>query len=126
MGESSKNILLNYSFADLQETLTVYNDKCYIILVDIYKRQIYICFQNGETTDTVLEAYFHSVCLGIATCIYNEMDLVSSIYVSTFCLFIILLDLQFFEIIINLVKYYKLKVFEKHIYFTNFSFEIVL
>ncbi|XP_018568055.1 RUS1 family protein C16orf58 homolog isoform X2 [Anoplophora glabripennis] len=75
MGESTKQILLNYSFADFQETLSVYKDKTYFILADIYKRQIYICFESGETTETVLEAYFHSVCLGIATCIYNEMDL---------------------------------------------------
>lgn len=78
MGESSKKILFKYSFADLQETLNVYYDKPYFILVDIFKRQIYVCFENGETTDTVLEAYFYSACLGIATCIYNEMDLVST------------------------------------------------
>lgn len=76
LGESTKKILLNYSFADFQETLSVYKDKTYFILVDIYKRQIYVCFESGETTETVLEAYFHSVCLGIATCIYNELDLV--------------------------------------------------
>ncbi|KAJ8912907.1 hypothetical protein NQ315_017237 [Exocentrus adspersus] len=75
MGQSTKNVLLTCTFADFQETLTIYKDKPYVILTDIYKRHMYICFENGETADTVIEAYFHGICLAIATCIYNEMDL---------------------------------------------------
>ncbi|KAJ8967512.1 hypothetical protein NQ314_002827 [Rhamnusium bicolor] len=75
MGESLKNILNRYSLADFQQTLELYEDKKYIILVDIRTRQMYVSFERGETTETVVAAYFHAVCLAIATCIYNGIDL---------------------------------------------------
>ncbi|CAH1154082.1 unnamed protein product [Phaedon cochleariae] len=75
MGQPLKNVLCTLSPADFQQNLSVYKDKNYFLLVDINERNIYITFEKDETTEEVIAAFFHAVCLGIATCLYNNIPL---------------------------------------------------
>ncbi|KAF7288033.1 RUS family member 1 [Rhynchophorus ferrugineus] len=75
LGESLRKPLKCCKAVDVKELCTVYQDKSYLLLVCGYSRTIYVCLMNGETTQDVLMAYFHAACLGIATSIYNTIDL---------------------------------------------------
>ncbi|XP_050310078.1 RUS family member 1 [Anthonomus grandis grandis] len=75
LGDSLKNALTIYSATDLKQLQTVYGDKKYFLFVNGKKRRIYVCLEKGETTEDVIAAYFHAVCLGLATSIYNNIPL---------------------------------------------------
>ncbi|KAG5881575.1 hypothetical protein JTB14_035019 [Gonioctena quinquepunctata] len=75
MGASLKKALHVMTAADVQQVLTVYKSKNYFILSDFPRRKMYVSFEKGESAETVMAAYFHAVCLGIATCIYNGVEL---------------------------------------------------
>ncbi|KAH1009248.1 hypothetical protein HUJ04_001627 [Dendroctonus ponderosae] len=75
LGESIKKSLNDYAAADIKLLQSVYKDKKYMLLVNGTKKKIYVCLEKGETAADVIAGYFHAVCLGIATSIYNSLDL---------------------------------------------------
>ncbi|XP_023019794.2 RUS family member 1 [Leptinotarsa decemlineata] len=75
MGMSLKKVLHTMAAAEFLQTLALYKTKNYFLIVDISNGTIYISFEKGEYPESVIAAYFHAVVLGIATCIYNGMDL---------------------------------------------------
>lgn len=77
LGESIQKSLSDYGAADIKLLQAVYKDKKYMLLVNGSKKKIYVCLEKGETAADVVAGYFHAVCLGIATSIYNCLELVS-------------------------------------------------
>lgn len=76
VGESLKKAIEKTSVSELQQSMDLYKDKNYLLIVDIKKKHIYVTFEKEEPVETVILAYFHAVCLGLATSIYNNIDLV--------------------------------------------------
>ncbi|CAH2003769.1 unnamed protein product [Acanthoscelides obtectus] len=75
VGESLQSVLKRYTWADVTQVLSVYRDKNYLLLVDLEKRKVYVSMLKGETVEQLVAAYFHAVCLAVATSIYNGVNL---------------------------------------------------
>ncbi|CAG9860719.1 unnamed protein product [Phyllotreta striolata] len=74
-GVSLKSAAEKFTAADFKEILNVYENQDYLLLVDLQRRTIYIVLSKGESTEKVIAAHFHAVCLAIATCLYNGIQL---------------------------------------------------
>ncbi|XP_030761927.1 RUS1 family protein C16orf58 homolog isoform X2 [Sitophilus oryzae] len=72
---SLKKALKYYKAVDVKELCDIYMNKNYLLFVCGKNRTIYVSLKNRETTEDVVAAYFHAVCLGIATSIYNTIEL---------------------------------------------------
>ncbi|VEN50371.1 unnamed protein product [Callosobruchus maculatus] len=75
VGESIRNVLKKYTWADFTQILSVYKDRNYFLLVDLEKRKLYVSMLRGETVEEMVAAYFHATCLAVATSIYNGIGL---------------------------------------------------
>ncbi|XP_066146225.1 RUS family member 1 [Euwallacea fornicatus] len=75
LGHSIKNPLKNYSVEDISLLQRVYEGKKYVLLVSADERKVYVCLEKTSNSSDIISAYFHAVCLGIATSIYNRIEL---------------------------------------------------
>ncbi|XP_066247951.1 RUS family member 1 [Euwallacea similis] len=75
LGQSIKNPLKNYSIEDIKLLQRIYEHKKYVLLVSTKERKIYVCLKKTSSSSDIVAAYFHAVCLGIATSIYNCIEL---------------------------------------------------
>lgn len=78
LGQSLQKALHNITYTELKCILDIYKDKGYLVIPDVAQRTINIVFQNGESSDLVISAYFHAVVLGLAHCILYNTPLVRS------------------------------------------------
>lgn len=77
LGESVKSIIKTYTPADVKLLLKVYEDKKYMLFVSGKERKVYVSLEKGSISSDFIAAYFHAVCLAIATSVYNSFELVN-------------------------------------------------
>lgn len=76
LGCSLKKVLSGFNPDELKGLINVYRNRKYLLLANIKSRCIYVAFEKGESASDVISAYYNAVLLGIATCIYNKINLV--------------------------------------------------
>lgn len=77
LGESIKDAVKNYTPDDVKLLLQVYENKKYMLFVSGKERKVYVSLEKGSISSDFIAAYFHAVCLAIATSIYNSLELVN-------------------------------------------------
>lgn len=95
MGVGMKSLPNIINAKDMRRYVDLFEHKMYLILPDVQNHVIYVVFRKGETPEDVLEAYFHSVILGIALCHYNNISLVINFIIHTFLDTILIHSLKF-------------------------------
>lgn len=81
LGGSIKSALKNYTPADVKLLLKVYEEKKYMLFVSGKERKVYVSLEKGSISSDFIAAYFHAVCLAIATSVYNCFELVNWVLV---------------------------------------------
>ncbi|KAL1491530.1 hypothetical protein ABEB36_012114 [Hypothenemus hampei] len=75
LGERLKPVLNQYSIADIKMLESVYENKNYMLFVNGKTQNIYVALGSDVSSEDLIAAYFHAFCLGIATSVYNCLEL---------------------------------------------------
>jgi hypothetical protein len=77
LGRPLRKTLIYYNYDELRSLTEVYKNRKYLLVPDLKRRAIFVTFEKGETPQDVIAGYYNAVLLGLATCIYNRVNLVS-------------------------------------------------
>lgn len=77
MGLPLKTALSHTLPCELLAYSEIHRTDKYLIVPDVNKKVIYVALEKGESAEDVVAAYFYSVLLGNALCIYNDIVSVS-------------------------------------------------
>ncbi|XP_022912643.1 RUS family member 1 [Onthophagus taurus] len=74
LGCSLQQISKTLSVEDLEEIISVYDSKNYLIIPNFQDNILYVPLLENEKAETVVSAFFHAVMMGIALCKYNNLQ----------------------------------------------------
>ncbi|KAJ3626054.1 hypothetical protein MTP99_016580 [Tenebrio molitor] len=75
LGRPLRKTLIYYNYDELRSLTEVYKNRKYLLVPDLKRRAIFVTFEKGETPQDVIAGYYNAVLLGLATCIYNRVNL---------------------------------------------------
>ncbi|RZC40133.1 UPF0420 protein C16orf58 -like protein [Asbolus verrucosus] len=75
LGRPLRGTLSLYNSDEVKSLANVYKNRKYLLVPDLKKRAIYVAFEQGESSQDVITAYYNAVLLGLATCMYNNVTL---------------------------------------------------
>lgn len=76
IGVSLEHIITKlYKWDELKEIIEIYKNKSYVVIPNNHIREINVLLRPGETTNIIINAYFHAVILALSYHIKHEPDI---------------------------------------------------